>query len=113
MNREPSLGPTPIGVPRWAFALCAAAMVALLWSFEYLPLVDLPQHVAQLSYWIHLDDPAFGFGEQFRFTFSPYLFGHALARAAALVMPPMAAIRLVITLATASRMSGNILRGPV
>lgn len=99
MNGEPSLETTPIGLSRWAFALCAAAMVALLWSFEYLPLVDLPQHIAQLSYWIHHDDPAFGFSEQFRFTFSPYLLGHALARVAALVMPPMAAIRLVITLA--------------
>ena len=98
MNENPS-GAPPIGLPAWAFAICAAATIALLWSFEYLPLVDLPQHVAQLSYWIHHDDPAFGFGGQFRFTFSPYLFGHALARVAALVMPPLAAIRLVLTLA--------------
>ena len=83
----------------WAFAVCAGAMIALLWSFEYLPLVDLPQHVAQLSYWVHHDDPAFGFGDQFRLMFSPYLVGYGLARVAGLVMPPGPAIKLVITVA--------------
>jgi hypothetical protein len=88
-----------LGLPPWAFVLCAGATIALLWSVRYLPMVDLPQHTAQLSYWIHYDDPAFGFAEQLRINwFSPYLLGYALARAAALVLPVAAALKLVITL---------------
>jgi hypothetical protein len=93
------LRPPAIGFPFWAFAVCAAAVTALLWSVEYLPLVDLPQHVAQLAYWIHYDDPAFGFAEQFRFVVSPYFVGIGLARVAALALPLAAAMKLVITLA--------------
>jgi hypothetical protein len=89
-----------MGLPAWAFATCAAAVVALLWSVDYLPMVDLPQHAAQLSFWIHYDDPRFGFAEHLRLCwFSPYLLGYALARAAALILPPAAALKLVITLA--------------
>jgi hypothetical protein len=72
-------------------------MIALLWSVEYLPLVDLPQHVAQLSYWIHHDDPAFGFSDQFRLMFSPYLVAYGLARVVGFVLPPAPAIKLVMT----------------
>ena len=49
-----------------ALAAVALAIVALLWSVDYLPLVDMPQHVAHLSFWVHYGDPRYGFAEQFR-----------------------------------------------
>src|SRR6187399_3331187 len=55
-------------VDPWLFGI-AFALVAVIAGtfalFSYLPMVDLPQHAAQLSAWIHLDDPNYGFAEQF------------------------------------------------
>lgn len=47
------------------FGLLALAAVLPLWVGEYLPMVDLPQHAAQLSIGLHWDDPEFGYPRYF------------------------------------------------
>jgi hypothetical protein len=90
--------------PNWglivACIVCAIATLIPLWSVKYLPMVDLPQHTAQVSIWIHYHDPAYGFAQQFELNwFTPYLGGYALARFFALFVPILAAMKLVVTLA--------------
>lgn len=82
-----------------AFLLCAAAALAPIWSVTWLPMVDLPQHLAQASIWLHLDEPAWGFAEQFRLNFgTPYLLCAALMRGLAEVTSLHVAARLVSSL---------------
>lgn len=82
-----------------ALLLCSAAALAPIWSASYLPMVDLPQHLAQASIWMHLDDPRWGFTEQFRLNFgTPYLLGAALMRGLAELTSLEVAARLVSSL---------------
>jgi hypothetical protein len=81
------------------FWLCAGLAVYLVWHHRYLPMVDLPQHATQLSAWVHLYDPAFGFARQFELNFStPYLAAYLLARPLA-GLGVVTALKVVITLA--------------
>jgi len=68
-----------------AFWACFAALTlllgALVFSVRYMPLVDLPQHAAQLSIFVHYDDPAWGFRDQFELNWgTPYVLLYVLAR---------------------------------
>jgi hypothetical protein len=82
-----------------AFLACAAATLAPLWAVTVPPMVDLPQHAAQVSIWRHLDDPAYGFAESFRIELAtPYLASYALARAFAAFTSVRVALKLEITL---------------
>ena len=52
----------------WLLFVAATLAAVVTWVFfhyEYLPMVDLPQHAAALSAWVHLDDPSYGFADQF------------------------------------------------
>lgn len=81
-------------------ALLSALLGSLLFGFRYLPMVDLPQHAAQLSSWVHLDDPRFGFREQFTVNFrTPYLLAYVLARPFVPLLGVLGALKLVIFLA--------------
>ncbi len=83
-----------------AFVACSLAALVVLWLPKYLPLVDLPQHAAQIAIWKHLDDPRYGFGDTFRVQyFTPYLVANALARLFAEALPVLVAVKLVLTLA--------------
>lgn len=83
-----------------AFLVMAAAALAPLWSVEYPPMVDLPQHAAVVFIWKHYSDPAYGYREIFQLDlFSPYLIGHALARLAAVALPVPAAMKAAVSLA--------------
>jgi hypothetical protein len=85
---------------RASFAVCAAAALVPLWSVKYLPMVDLPQHAAQVSIWQHLHDPDFGFAGRFEVHLAtPYLATYALVRALAAVVPLRVALQLVVSLA--------------
>lgn len=85
----------------WAtFALCAVAACVPLWAVKYLPMIDLPQHAAQVAIWQHLDDPAFGFAPYFEMHYTtPYLTVYALVRALAVALPLVAALKVAVTLA--------------
>ena len=90
-------------VDPWLFGI-AFALVAVIAGtfalFSYLPMVDLPQHAAQLSAWIHLDDPNYGFAEQFEINWrTPYLLGYLLARPMVPLLGIVGALKFVVLLA--------------
>ncbi|MDQ7005790.1 MAG: hypothetical protein Q9Q40_01005 [Acidobacteriota bacterium] len=85
---------------RLALLACLAAALFPLWAVRYLPMVDLPQHAAQVAIWQAWDDPALGYAKLYEFNFfTPYLLGYSIARALAAVMGPFLAIKAVVTLA--------------
>ncbi len=78
-------------------ALVAAAFVVPLFLVKYLPLVDLPQHAAQLSIWQHLDQP--GFAGQYELNWrTPYLLVYLLARPLLAFASPLLALKIVLVL---------------
>lgn len=55
---------TPERIDRWlvaAFALSALVTVLPIWVAEYLPLLDLPNHLAAVAVWHYHDDPKWDF----------------------------------------------------
>jgi hypothetical protein len=63
-------------------------------------MVDLPQHAAQITMWMHLDDPAWGFVGEYKLNpYSPYLLGYAIARVVATFTSTLVAVKVVVTLA--------------
>lgn len=54
----------------WSFVVTFAGLALLailpLWIGEYMPMVDLPQHAAQLSIGLHWQDPEFGYPRYFQ-----------------------------------------------
>jgi len=92
-------------VDRWllciAFALTAIVAGTFAY-FAYLPMVDLPQHAAQLSAWVHLEDPDYGFADQFEINWrTPYLLGYLLARPMVPLVGIVGALKLVVLIAAA------------
>src|SRR5262245_11884810 len=90
-----------------SLAVALAATVAwVLFHFEYLPMVDLPQHVAALSEWVHLDDPRYGFADQFEINWwTPYLLSYLLARPFVLLLGVAGALKLVVLLSVLGTMA--------
>jgi hypothetical protein len=84
--------------------LTASGLVfALVASFRYLPLTDLPQHALQLSAWVHAHDPAFGFEQQLEINWNtPYLLGYLLARPLVPLVGVVAALKLVLATGAAT-----------
>ncbi|WP_041448241.1 hypothetical protein [Anaeromyxobacter sp. Fw109-5] len=76
-------------------------------------MTDLPQHAAQISIWMHLDDPSYGFAKEYELNwFTPYLVGYALARCLAEFTGVLNAIKLVVTAAVlAIPLSMHVLLG--
>jgi len=82
------------------FALCCLFLVLPLWTVEYLPMVDLPQHAAQVSVMKHLNDPAFGYRDIYKLNlFTPYLLGYGLAWLLSALVSVQTALRIVISVA--------------
>src|SRR5688572_21731118 len=84
-----------------AFWACFAGLTLLLGGLvfcaRYLPLVDLPQHAAQLSIFVHYDDPAWGFREQFELNWgTPYVLLYVLARPLVPLFGIVGALHVVI-----------------
>ncbi|MEY2936588.1 MAG: hypothetical protein RL033_7337 [Pseudomonadota bacterium] len=93
----------------WLLALVGTLAAALTWAFfafRYLPMVDLPQHAAQLSAWVHLDDPAYGFADQFELNWwTPYLLSYVFARPFVVLLGVLGALKLVVLLSVLGTMA--------
>ncbi|MDX2053355.1 MAG: hypothetical protein SFV15_13240 [Polyangiaceae bacterium] len=84
---EPGAGSTSSSARRVERLLAGVAvflgllLLGIFFGVPYLPMVDLPQHAAQISVWLHLGDKSFAGVENFRVNLrTPYLTGYALAR---------------------------------
>lgn len=89
-------------LPHVLLALFAAGLLlAFLW-FRDLPMVDLPQHAAQLSTWLNWDDPRFQTGRLELNLRTPYLLGYFVALGLAQIVGAVTALKFVVWLAVAS-----------
>jgi len=85
--------------PRVGALAFSALLLVAFFSVAYLPMVDLPQHAAQISIWLRLDDPAWPEFGLFELNFrTPYLGAYALARGLAGLIGVLPALKLVIWL---------------
>ena len=74
-----------------------------VWLPHFPPMVDLPQHAAQVSLFLNLGNPDFPFSDQFqRNLFTPYLLGYLLISAITPIFGILTASKLVIWLALAT-----------
>jgi hypothetical protein len=85
-------------LPRNLTALLTLSLVVALFAVRDVPMVDLPQHAAQIAAWLNWDDPAYRTHElelNFR---TPYLLAYPLARLFAPLFGVVGALKLVIAL---------------
>ncbi len=84
-----------------AFVLLSIWELWIIWSNKYLPMIDLPGHMAQVAVWLRLGEVDYPFSERFQtMWFQPYLLAYALTRLFAEVLPLVYAQKVVITLST-------------
>jgi len=82
-----------------AFAILAGLTALPIWSVGYLPLVDLPQHEAQISILRHWNDPACGYPGIYEINWlTPYWLSYAFAVALAWAVGVVAAVKVALTL---------------
>jgi hypothetical protein len=94
---------------RGVFWATAAGCVALMWSQTRLPMVDLPQHAAQVALLRDLVLGQSAWADLVEINLrSPYLVGYLLALPAALVMPAGAAITAVLSLVFVGFVAGCV-----
>lgn len=87
----------------FAFATCALLSLLPLLATYRLPMTDLPQHAAQITFWAHRHDPCYAFDRQYELNLlTPYFGAYAPARLLAALMPVNAAFKIVIALAIAA-----------
>jgi hypothetical protein len=85
---------------RACFAICAVLLVAPLWVVALPPLVDLPQHAAQLAIGVHWHDQTFPYRDAFAFDYlANAIVPDAVTYVLALVLPVVTAYKLVLSLA--------------
>lgn len=83
-----------------AFLLCAFLTVGLLWTVKYPPLVDLPQHAAQVKLWLLMEQGTSGYSDEYEWnSFAPYLSCYFAGRLLSAVFPVPIAMKLFVTLA--------------
>ncbi len=78
---------------------CALSLLLLVafWVTPFLPMVDLPQHAAQLSIWVHQGDALFAEPGRFLVNWrTPYLGAYLVARVLAVGLGVLPALKLVI-----------------
>ena len=95
------------------FAAVLLLSVVPLWFGQYLPLVDLPQHAAQVGLLREIWSGNDAIVALFRVNwFTPYLLGYVSLYALALVMPITAATQLLVSVAVVSvpLLTGRLLR---
>ncbi|HKR36028.1 MAG TPA: hypothetical protein VJT10_14385, partial [Steroidobacteraceae bacterium] len=95
------------------FAVAVALSIAPLWFGRMLPLVDLPQHAAQIAALQEMWSGNAAFLRLFDINwFTPYLLGYLLLYAFALVVPVDVAAQILVSLAVASLplLAGRLLR---
>ena len=93
---------TKIHAEKYLFVLACFLGLLPVWLPRFPPMVDLPQHAAQISLFLNLQDPKFHFAYLFdTHLFTPYLFGYALIAAVTPLMGIVTASKLVISIALA------------
>ena len=88
-----------LDTPRKVTGVLTLVLVATLFAFRDLPMVDLPQHAAQIAAWVHWGDPAYRTHElelNFR---TPYLLAYPLARLLAPLLGTVVALKVVVAAA--------------
>jgi hypothetical protein len=82
----------------WALGL-SVLLLAAFFAVPYLPMVDLPQHAAQISIWLHLHDPKLPEMRLFELNLrTPYLGAYALARGLSGFLGVVPALKVVVWL---------------
>ncbi|HVW27945.1 MAG TPA: hypothetical protein VHC69_21425 [Polyangiaceae bacterium] len=90
----PSLAAEAIRTAPWG--LCALLLAAFM-ATPYLPMVDLPQHAAQIAAWLRLDDSAFPYSKVFELNLrTPYLTAYVAARWLASAIGVLPALKVVV-----------------
>ncbi len=85
---------------RRLFTLLAVATALIFWMAPRLPMIDLPQHAAQVGLWRDMLLGTSPWGEFVRLNlFTPYLIGYGLALPLSFAMAPDDALIVVFTLA--------------
>ena len=80
----------------------SALLLTAFVTTPYLPMVDLPQHAAQLAVWLRLSDPSFPYADLFNVNLgTPYLTGYVAALLLAHLVGVVAALRFVVWMAAA------------
>ena len=88
------------GGPRWLFILAALWGAAIFWLAPHPPMIDLPQHAAQVALLRDLLQGTSPWTAFFRINWiTPYLVGYGLALPLSLLMPVAAALKLLLSLA--------------
>jgi hypothetical protein len=86
-------------------AVGAAGLLFVFLWFRDLPLVDLPQHAAQLAVWLRLNEPGSPEARHFALNLrTPYLLAYPIARAVAPWCGAVVALKLVVWLAVVANM---------
>jgi hypothetical protein len=87
-------------IERGLFVLTLLGAVALIWQVPHLPMVDLPQHVAQIAALRDLWLGTSPWAEELRINyFTPYLLAYIPAALLALLIHPLIAVKLVLSAA--------------
>jgi len=88
-----------LDAPRVGALGFSALLLVAFFLVPYLPMVDLPQHSAQISIWLHLHDPKWAEFQLFELNLrTPYLGAYALGRALAGVFGVVPALKIVVWL---------------
>jgi hypothetical protein len=97
LRRDSWLGAISVGL--------SLALFACLFGFRDLPVVDLPQHAAQIATWQRWDAGVPEVVQRFELNFrTPYLLAYPIARVLAPLLGPVLALKFVIWLA----ITGNL-----
>ena len=84
----------------WVFAACCGLSLLPLWTTTYPPMVDLPQHAAQVSTWHRWDAADFDYSEFYWINrATPYLVSNTLAYLLSFFVPVLTAFKLVLSAA--------------
>lgn len=87
---------------RFLFILFVAASIIPIWLPHYLPLVDIPQHAAQVSSFRELIAGNPFFAENLTVNwFTPYLTGYLLLYVLSSILPIVIALKVLVSLAVA------------
>ncbi|HYP99305.1 MAG TPA: hypothetical protein VER96_11605 [Polyangiaceae bacterium] len=85
--------------PRIGALAFSALLLVAFFAVPYLPMVDLPQHAAQISIWLHLNDPKWAEFQLFELNLrTPYLGAYALTRGLAGFVGVLPALKFVVWL---------------
>ncbi|HEX6766107.1 MAG TPA: hypothetical protein VF103_11530, partial [Polyangiaceae bacterium] len=93
-------------LPRFVAGALALALAVALFTFRDVPMVDLPQHAAQIAAWLNWNDPAYRTHElelNFR---TPYLLAYPVARVLAPAFGVVVALKVVVAASVVLHVAG-------